>query len=212
MNISTIIPAAVTVAVVVEVPAGGWGGDSVFDAPLIFRDFAGEFRIEPVSDPPVFDPPPHSSPAMIGEGSIQFQDFFLRPLAGIPNRTRLRSPCPSLAPIPPPTPPPAGSGDHPHLTCVLAAKPIRRERMQLVAMVCLIVAAKYEEVYAPRMKDYPAPSVKSRHILGDFFLARVCLMGRGFNEYVLTPTRLTFAKVQKMGSFFGSPLCLNSNE
>lgn len=36
----------------------------------------------------------------------------------------------------------------------LAKKAIRRERMQMVSMVALIVAAKYEEIYPPRIKDY----------------------------------------------------------
>ena len=53
---------------------------------------------------------------------------------------------------------------------------------------------------------YPTPR-QSRDTFWGKFLGRVCLMGLGFNEYVLTPTRLTLAKVQKTGNFFGSPLC-----
>jgi len=40
------------------------------------------------------------------------------------------------------------------LDSFLSKKAIRRERMQMVSMVSLIVAAKYEEIYPPRIKDY----------------------------------------------------------
>eukprot|EP00659_Diplonema_papillatum_P012333 gene12333-19066_t len=36
----------------------------------------------------------------------------------------------------------------------LAVKPIQRKRMQLVTMVSLIIASKYEEIYPPRIVDF----------------------------------------------------------
>ena len=36
----------------------------------------------------------------------------------------------------------------------LAVKPIQRRRMQLVTMVSLVIASKYEEIYPPRIKEF----------------------------------------------------------
>jgi len=43
----------------------------------------------------------------------------------------------------------------------LAVKPIQRKRMQLVTMVSLIIASKYEEIYPPHIKEYIHISAKA---------------------------------------------------
>eukprot|EP01063_Lacrimia_lanifica_P029071 TRINITY_DN4379_c1_g1_i1.p2 TRINITY_DN4379_c1_g1~~TRINITY_DN4379_c1_g1_i1.p2 ORF type:complete len:349 (+),score=163.69 TRINITY_DN4379_c1_g1_i1:63-1049(+) len=43
----------------------------------------------------------------------------------------------------------------------LAVKPIQRKRMQLVTMVCLIIASKYEEIYPPHIREYIHISAKA---------------------------------------------------
>eukprot|EP01062_Namystynia_karyoxenos_P017506 TRINITY_DN16440_c1_g1_i2.p1 TRINITY_DN16440_c1_g1~~TRINITY_DN16440_c1_g1_i2.p1 ORF type:complete len:353 (+),score=132.13 TRINITY_DN16440_c1_g1_i2:118-1176(+) len=79
----------------------------------------------------------------------------------------------------------------------LATKAIRRERMQMVSMVSLIIAAKYEEIYPPRIKDYI--HISANHFTREDMLRyeHYILHALGYSLTVPTPynfiSRLLFA-------------------
>eukprot|EP01059_Diplonema_ambulator_P025256 TRINITY_DN42282_c0_g1_i1.p1 TRINITY_DN42282_c0_g1~~TRINITY_DN42282_c0_g1_i1.p1 ORF type:complete len:331 (+),score=120.83 TRINITY_DN42282_c0_g1_i1:50-1042(+) len=72
----------------------------------------------------------------------------------------------------------------------LAIKPIQRKRMQLVSMVSLIIASKYEEIYPPSIKEFI-------HISADAFAQEDMLryehsILHALNYTLTTPTPFSF--------------------